>query len=1084
MPPMTAVSPLCLNLFGGFDARGADGNIIVFTRKKAESLLAFLALSPGRAHSRDTLAKLLWGEADNERARHNLRQVLVSLRKSLASAGMPVLVEDGESVAIDPQTLAVDVLSFEHLVGTGTPQALAQAAALYRGELLAGLGTQDTGFDAWLLARRERVRETAIQGLAQLLEHQRAQGEDNEAIATGVRLLAMDRTQESVHRSLMRLYLRQRRRGAALRQYQACLDALEHELGAPPEDETRQLYLELLRSEVAAAPRADARPQFGRTSQAQPFASGTGLFGRDEELSRLHALFDETARGRGASVAILGDGGIGKSHLLKALVEYAENAGALVLFGRTWEAERNLPFGPWVHAFRAAGVLPDLKTGLDAQSQRELARLFSDLGAPPDDELAEGHLPLFNAMAKAIALLSSRGPLVLAIEDLHWADEMTARLLAHLARAATDWPVLLVTTARPGEVRGAPLLQGALAQMARLPGSHQIQLEPISQADTEGIVGALMRVGSARRAIRSLAQKAYRISKGNPLIVVETVRAAHDTGAVVRDKAEKSPNGDVVALRLNRLAGVAAQLIAVAAVVGREFDLALLARASDLTPTEAAEGVAELVERRLLHAAGERLDFTHDHIRDAAYARLADLHRRMLHGAVARALEEIHANDLAPHYLALGRHCQQSERWERAFHYLHAAGLGAAARSAHREAVASFEQALAAGAHLPQNPERVRTAIDISFALRGSLTLLGDLKGTLDCLRAAEPYARSLGDPVLQAWVSIFTGNCLTLLGRHAEALAIGEQVIALIASGAVTGLEDYWAANVLGTSRFFMGDYRQAQTVLGPAAAAAAGEENYRRRGVIGHPAVISHGFHALSLVETGDFDDAIVHARSALDLAQRLDSVWDTVRACFTAGAVYVRCSEFSQAISVLRQGIELARTGDLPMGTRVLVPVLGSGLAHVGEMAQALDILAPVSAAPLLPYCLNFVAEAYLLADRPEEAAGVVTRVLEQSAGRKELGVRAWALCLQGSIAARRPRADKTAALADLRQALALAEERDMRPLAARCHHGMGDLHTAAGRSAEARNALAQALKIYVEIGMPHWEKRCKASLAAIQ
>ena len=398
--------------------------------------------------------------------------------------------------------------------------------------------------------------------------------------------------------------------------------------------------------------------------------------------------------------------------------------------------------------------------------------------------------------------------------------------------------------------------------------------------------------------------------------------------------------------------------------------------------------------------------------------------------------------------------------------------------------MASFEQALAAGAQLAQNPERVRTAIDISFALRASLTLLGDLKGTLDCLRAAEPHARNLGDPGLQAWVSIFTGNCLTLLGRHSEALAIGEKVIASAATRTEAGVEDYWAANVLGTSRFFMGDFRQAQAVLGPAAAAAAGEKNYRRRGVIGHPAVISHGFLALSLAETGDFDAAIDHAKRALALAQRLDSAWDTVRACFTAGAVYVRCGAFSQGFSVLRHGIELARKGDLPMGTRVLVPILGSGLAHVGETAEALDILAPVIAAPLLPYCLNFVAEAYLLADRPEEAAGVVARVLDQSTAKNELGVRAWALWLQGSIAARRTRSNETAALAHYRQALALAEARDMRPLVAHCHLGMGEVHSAAGQSGQARSALAQAHRLYAQIGMPHWTKRCEATQSAVR
>ncbi|MGH8766058.1 MAG: AfsR/SARP family transcriptional regulator, partial [Burkholderiales bacterium] len=131
---------LRLRLFGGFEARDDAGQVIAFPRKKAESLLAYLALQPEQAHSRDKLAALLWAGIDANRTRHSLRQVLVSLRQSMASTGPTVLVEDGDSVAIDPRTLEVDALSFERLVTAGTPHSLAEAADLYHGELLAGLG--------------------------------------------------------------------------------------------------------------------------------------------------------------------------------------------------------------------------------------------------------------------------------------------------------------------------------------------------------------------------------------------------------------------------------------------------------------------------------------------------------------------------------------------------------------------------------------------------------------------------------------------------------------------------------------------------------------------------------------------------------------------------------------------------------------------------------------------------------------------------------------------------------------------------------------------------------------------------------
>jgi len=127
---------------------------------------------------------------------------------------------------------------------------------------------------------------------------------------------------------------------------------------------------------------------------------------------------------------------------------------------------------------------------------------------------------------------------------------------------------------------------------------------------------------------------------------------------------------------------------------------------------------------------------------------------------------------------------------------------------------------------------------------------------------------------------------------------------------------------------------------------------------------------------------------------------------------------------------------------MGTRVLTPILGSGLARAGEFTEALRILAPAVAAPLLPYCLNFVAEAYFLAGRPDEAA--------------------------------RARPDSAAAFEHFRQALALAEEREMRPLIAHCNLGLGELLAAAGRPGEAQTPLTQAGKLYKEMGMTFWMK----------
>ena len=165
-------------------------------------------------------------------ARTSLRQTLYALRRSLRRADGEPLRADGDTVSLDPGAVTVDVVEFEQRVAEGTPSALADAAALYQGELLEGLTVQEPPFEDWLLAQRERLHEVALGALARLLAHQRAAGSTEAAIQTALRLLTLDALQEPVHRALMQLYAETGRRSAALRQYQLCVTTLQRELNA------------------------------------------------------------------------------------------------------------------------------------------------------------------------------------------------------------------------------------------------------------------------------------------------------------------------------------------------------------------------------------------------------------------------------------------------------------------------------------------------------------------------------------------------------------------------------------------------------------------------------------------------------------------------------------------------------------------------------------------------------------------------------------------------------------------------------------------------------------------------------------
>jgi DNA-binding SARP family transcriptional activator/pimeloyl-ACP methyl ester carboxylesterase/class 3 adenylate cyclase len=236
------MTQLSLRLLGGLRAQHGSGRPLAIRRKKAQALLAYLALHPGAASSRDALAGLLWSGTGDEHARHNLRQTLFALRQAIAPD--PFIVEGG-LVGLRESAVHVDVPAFERAVGRGTREALREAAALYRGELLEGLRVDEAPFDDWLATERQRLRELALTALERLLALDLTAGALEQAVATGLRLLALDPLRESAHRTLMDAYVRQGRRTAALRQYQRCAEALQRELGVAPEAATTRRFREI-----------------------------------------------------------------------------------------------------------------------------------------------------------------------------------------------------------------------------------------------------------------------------------------------------------------------------------------------------------------------------------------------------------------------------------------------------------------------------------------------------------------------------------------------------------------------------------------------------------------------------------------------------------------------------------------------------------------------------------------------------------------------------------------------------------------------------------------------------------------------
>jgi TolB-like protein/DNA-binding SARP family transcriptional activator len=249
-----------LRLFGGFEVKLAGGQVVDLPGQKDRALLAVLALPPGTTHSRDKLANLLWSDRGDQQARDSLKHALTRLRQCLQAATPPPIVADRQSVRLDASALTIDVAVFERLLGDGAPEALEQATALYRGDLLDGIGLRDPAFEDWLLVERQRLRQRAEEALSGLLAQSLAAGARDHAAAAARRLLSLDPLREAACRALMQLHAERAEAAQALKIYETLRDRLHRELGVKPEPETVKLYESIRQRRAAPAPAAAAPP--------------------------------------------------------------------------------------------------------------------------------------------------------------------------------------------------------------------------------------------------------------------------------------------------------------------------------------------------------------------------------------------------------------------------------------------------------------------------------------------------------------------------------------------------------------------------------------------------------------------------------------------------------------------------------------------------------------------------------------------------------------------------------------------------------------------------------------------------------
>jgi predicted ATPase/DNA-binding CsgD family transcriptional regulator len=503
----------------------------------------------------------------------------------------------------------------------------------------------------------------------------------------------------------------------------------------------------------------------------------TPFVGREAELAALAADLDAAAGGRGGVVLLAGEPGIGKTRLAEELVAQATAKGAMVLWGRCWEGEGAPAFWPWVQIVRAyveaadpAVLRQDMGAGAAdiAQVVPAVRERLPDLPTPPPVEPEAARFRAFDSLAGFLRAAAARRPLLLVLDDLHWADAPSLALLRFLGRELEGAGLLVVGIYRHTEVdRGHPLL-AALADLTRGQHHRRLLLGGLDQGEVASFVALVAGVEPSPE----LASAVHRQTDGNPFFVTEVVRLLASQGRL--DHAETAapalasglPEGvrAVVAERLGRLSDGCRRALEVAAVVGRDFQLRVLQSASGLDLARLLELVEEAEAAGVVAAVPGGLGrwrFAHALVREVLYEGLSAARRIRLHGRVGEALEAIYVADPGPHLAELAHHFVAAapggqEMAGRAVRVATAAGWRALEVLAWEEAADLFERALAA-LELAERPDQQQRC-QLLLALGEASMAAGDVAAARAAYQQAGEVARRIGAAELLARAGLGLG--------------------------------------------------------------------------------------------------------------------------------------------------------------------------------------------------------------------------------------------------------------------------------------------------------------------------------------
>jgi class 3 adenylate cyclase/DNA-binding SARP family transcriptional activator len=852
-----------------------------------------------------------------------------------------------------------------------------------------------------------------------------------------------------------------------------------------------------VRGETAGVSRFEAR----RTGALTP------LVGRQEEIELLLRRWDQAKGGEGRVVMLSGEPGIGKSRIAENLLEKLEGEPHTraryfcsphhthsPLYPLITYLERLASFEPGSSASAKLDRLEALLKPMARNVPQDLA-LIADLLSVP----TEGRYPALlanpqrkreltlTALLDQLEGVAADSPILIVFEDVHWIDPTSLDLLDRMVSRVTDIPLLLIVTFR-SEFQPTWVDQ---------PHVTMLPLSRLGRRDSAGIADGIAK---GKKLPDAVLEQVLAHTDGVPLFIEELTSTLIESG-LMRDAADHYVlDGPLPPLaipttlqaslgaRLDRL-GAVKDVAQIGAAIGRAFSHELIAALTSFTPEDLDVALERLTASGLISRRGAppiaTYVFKHALVQDAAYASLLKSRRLQLHASIGKVLVERFSElaerlpEMVAHHFAEGGFATE------AIGYWLKAGRLAYARSANREAVSFFEQALHVLDALSENPSMLEQAFETRLELRQVLYQLGEGRQMLERLREAAALAERLNDDGRRGRVGALMTTVHSLFGELDEALASGTRALTIAARLSNLQLRIV-ATTYLEQTHYFRGEHERVVALATDNLAALPPDRVSDYFGVATPPSIHDRCFLMMSLAELGRFGEAAEPEAEAIRLAVLTQHAPTVGVAHFFAGTLHLLRGDWVKARTLVEHAIAVFRTGNvvavLPYAVALSAWVLaqhdeGSEAANrLREGEQLLDRYATMGFVGHLGWFYQALARACLLLGRRDEARRLGIRAIEFSPSQP--GFAARALHLLGDVASHPDRFDAEGGEARYRQALALAEPRGMRPLVAHCRFGLGKLYHRTGMRDQACDQLAAAATMYHEMDMRFWLDQVEA------